>query len=142
MKILQFAFNENPWNEESGRNLYLPENFTDENCVVYTGTHDNNTTAGTLEESPVQYRWNVCDYLGLKDTADVKKITYSLIFCALSSRAKYCIIPVQDLLCCGSEGRMNTPSKASGNWSWRMEKLPSSTLAQKLNAMIKNSSRL
>ncbi|MBO4405044.1 MAG: 4-alpha-glucanotransferase, partial [Treponema sp.] len=81
MKILQFAFNENPWNEESGRNLYLPENFTDENCVVYTGTHDNNTTAGTLEESPVQYRWNVCDYLGLKDTADVKKITYSLIFC-------------------------------------------------------------
>ncbi|MBO4404573.1 MAG: 4-alpha-glucanotransferase, partial [Treponema sp.] len=131
-----------PWNEESARNLYLPENFKDENCVVYTGTHDNNTTAGTLEESPIQYRWNVCDYLGLKDTADVKKITYSLISCALSSRAKYCIIPVQDFLCTGSEGRMNTPSKASGNWSWRLLRLPSLSLAEKIRGLLSGCSRL
>ncbi|MCR5218234.1 4-alpha-glucanotransferase [Treponema sp.] len=132
MKILQFAFNENPWTEESSRNLYLPENFDTENCVVYTGTHDNNTTTAALKENPLQYKWNVCDYLGLKDDTPEEKICQALVECAESSCAKYCIIPLQDILKTGSEGRMNVPSAANGNWSWRLSSLPSASEAKKL----------
>lgn len=141
MKILQFAFNDRQWDEESMKNPYLPENYESDNCVVYTGTHDNNTTIGTLRENNERYRWNICDYLGLKDSSSDEEICAALVECAEESRAKYCIIPLQDILRTGAEGRMNTPSKAAGNWSWRMTGPVDSASARKLYAVTKKAGR-
>lgn len=122
MKILQFAFNENEWNEESGKNAYLPENFETENCVVYTGTHDNNTTLGQLKDCPARYAENVRRWLKLEDSAGYEELTEGLVKSAFESKAKYCIILMQDVLLKDSDCRMNTPSSCTGNWSWRMKK--------------------
>ena len=122
MKILQFAFNSEPYTEESARNAYLPHNYDNPRCVVYTGTHDNDTTTGLLRSSPKQFIDNVTSYLKLPSGSDIKTINHALIKSAFESRAQYCIIPVQDIYDIGSEGRMNTPSTTGTNWSWRMEK--------------------
>ena len=143
MKILQFAFNENPWTEESEKNLYLPENYKTENCVVYTGTHDNNTTVGALKENPLQYKWNVCDRLGISDSESEEKICDVLVECAYSSKAKYCIIPMQDILKTGSEGRMNMPSRSGGNWTWKINgPLPGAAVQKKLFALAEKYARI
>lgn len=111
MKILQFAFHSD---EGSG---YLPHNYN-ENFVVYTGTHDNDTLRGwfnTLEDS---VKKKVLDYAGSDENQIIKK----MIRLAWASVAKMAIIPFQDLIDMGSEGRMNTPGTASGNWQWRFTK--------------------
>lgn len=121
MKILQFAFNDNPWSDESARNDYLPDNYKTEKCVVYTGTHDNDTTVGVLSSSAEQYRINIASYFGMDKNASVKDISLRLVQAAFQSKAEYCIIPLQDVYCLGSEARMNTPSTTGANWSWRMD---------------------
>lgn len=110
MKVLQFAF------DSTDENAYLPHRFESPVCVCYTGTHDNATTLSWYKTLPEHCRKKVCAYTG---TTDEKKIGYGLIKAALSSIATYAIYPLQDLLFCGDEGRMNTPGKATGNWSWR-----------------------
>lgn len=111
MKILQFAFGSDPGNP------FLPFNYV-RNCVVYTGTHDNDTTVGWFAEMPDYERENVMRYLGC---IDPEGIHWSMIRLALSSIGTLAVIPVQDLLGLGSEARMNFPGKADGNWVWRYQ---------------------
>lgn len=108
MKVLQFAFSDDP------DNLYLPHNYHD-NCVVYTGTHDNDTTLGWLNAASEQERAAVRRYLG----GSCEEPNWALIRLALMSVARIAIVPLQDILGIGSEGRMNTPGRAGGNWGWR-----------------------
>lgn len=109
MKILHFAFGGGP------DNPYLPFNI-DRNCVIYTGTHDNNTTIGWFNQIPDYERENVLRYLGC---VSGDGIHWDLIRLALSSVANLAIIPMQDLLGLGEESQMNIPSTAEGNWNWR-----------------------
>jgi 4-alpha-glucanotransferase len=108
MKILQFAFGSGP------ANAYLPHNHIS-HCVVYTGTHDNDTSAGWYAGLSDKERCEVRDYLGSTgaDPAD------DLIRAALMSVADTAIIPFQDLLGLPTAARMNVPGRADGNWEWR-----------------------
>ena len=108
MKVLQFAFSGDP------DDLYLPHNY-ERNCVAYTGTHDNDTTLGWFTALSENDRSSVRRYLG----GSSEEPNWSLIRLALSSVADTVIVPLQDVLGLGSEGRMNTPGRASGNWDWR-----------------------
>ncbi|NVN89508.1 MAG: 4-alpha-glucanotransferase [Desulfuromonadales bacterium] len=108
MKILQFAFDSDPGNP------YLPHNHV-KNCVVYTGTHDNNTTLGWGHDlSPPKIR-AVMEYIGCKE----KDFVEGMLRMALMSVANTVIVPFQDLLGLPSSARMNIPGTASGNWGWR-----------------------
>ena len=111
MKILEFAF------DSAEDNDYLPHNY-DKNCVVYTGTHDNDTVIGWFKTLRKKDRDFAKEYLGIKNT---KNIAYELIRAALCSVADTAIIPMQDYLELGSEARINTPSTLGGNWDWRMK---------------------
>jgi 4-alpha-glucanotransferase len=109
MCVLQFAFG------GDAENRYLPHNH-DANCVVYTGTHDNDTTRGWYASAPEGERDHVRRYLG-RDGSDM---TWDLIRAAWSSPADLAITPLQDVLDLGSEARMNRPGIAEGNWTWRV----------------------
>lgn len=111
MKVLQFAFNN--WNDSE----YLPHNY-DRNCVVYTGTHDNDTTVGWFNSISDDDKEYVMKYAGV---ASSKEINWVLIKLAMSSSAVFSIVPMQDILGLGSEARMNRPGVAYGNWSWRLK---------------------
>lgn len=108
MKVLQFAFG------GDAHDPYLPHNYV-KNCVVYTGTHDNDTTLGWYRSAPERERDFVRRYLARPDD----NIAWEFVRLALASIADLAVFPLQDLLGLGSEGRMNTPGKAVGNWSWR-----------------------
>ncbi|MDH5435836.1 MAG: 4-alpha-glucanotransferase, partial [Gammaproteobacteria bacterium] len=127
MNILQFAF------DGSAHNPYLPHNHI-QNSVVYTGTHDNDTASGWYQTLSHEDKARINQYLGY----DIEhSMPWSLIRCALASVARLAIIPMQDLLGLGSEGRMNTPSTTVNNWRWRFswEQVPED-VSEKLNAMI------
>jgi len=109
MKILQFAFGDNH------NNPYLPFNYV-RNCVVYTGTHDNDTTVGWFDKTSEYERERVLRYIG---GIGAEGVHWSLIRLALGSIANQAIIPLQDILGLGSHARMNSPGKPDGNWSWR-----------------------
>lgn len=111
MKVLQFAFTSDP---KSMVSTFLPHNF-ERNYVVYTGTHDNDTTLGWFRTASEGERTVVRRYLG----GHCDEINWGLIRLALMSVAHTAIFPLQDVLGIGSEGRMNTPGRASGNWCWR-----------------------
>lgn len=111
MKILQFAFGDVD-------NPYMPHNFENNNCVVYTGTHDNDTTIGWYNSCDEKTRDLVRRILNISGD----NINWDLIRMAISSSAKYCIIPVQDILGYGSDCRMNTPGVAENNWQFRFRK--------------------
>jgi 4-alpha-glucanotransferase len=108
MKVLQFAFSGEPGN------LYLPHNHV-RHCVVYTGTHDNDTTRGWFEHAGPAVRRNVQLYLARHGD----DIAWDFIRVALMSVADTAIFPLQDVLNLGSEARMNAPGQPSGNWGWR-----------------------
>jgi 4-alpha-glucanotransferase len=111
MKILQFAFGSGP------NNPYLPHNHVS-SSVVYTGTHDNDTTLGWFSSLTAREKKMVLRYLDC--TAD--GIVWSLIRTALASVADTVVLPLQDLLELPAEFRMNMPGIAGGNWSWRFGK--------------------
>ncbi|MDF1642556.1 MAG: 4-alpha-glucanotransferase [Pseudomonadales bacterium] len=108
MKILQFAF------DSDDANPYLPHNHT-VNSVVYTGTHDNNTTLGWFQSLDQAQKHRVLDYLGQPE----QPMPWSLIETALGSVAKLVILPLQDLLGLDGDHRMNTPGRPEDNWKWR-----------------------
>lgn len=128
MKVLQFAFDSR---EDSD---YLPHNY-DHNCVVYTGTHDNDTTLGWYYKLKEEDREFCDEYMNLaRCTAD--ELHWEFIRAALSSVADLAVIPVQDYLALGSEGRINTPSTLGDNWEWRMRKDAfTKELAEEIRAM-------
>ena len=109
MKILQFAFG---GEQESD---FLPHNYENVNCVVYTGTHDNETTIGWYQNASEQERDYVRRYLA----RDGRDIGWDLIRLAYGSIADMAVATLQDLMGLGNEARMNYPSKPSGNWQWR-----------------------
>ncbi len=110
MKILQFAFDGAPGNP------YLPHNHATR-AVVYTGTHDNDTTLGWFGALDAKVRTHVLDYFGCRP----QDVVPAMIRAALASVAGLAILPLQDLLALGSEARMNTPGTTSGNWRWSFE---------------------
>lgn len=112
MKVLEFAFDSR---EESD---YLPHTYP-RNCVVYTGTHDNQTVAAWYRELRGQDKVFAMDYMNLYDR-DEDQIYMEFVRAALASVADTAIIPVQDYLGLGSEARINTPSTLGENWKWRM----------------------
>lgn len=114
MKVLQFAF------DGSEDSEYLPHKY-DKNCVVYTGTHDNETTKGWLEGLQGHDNEFVRAYINCYDRP-VNDCVWGLIRTALASVADLAVIPVQDYLCLGNEARLNAPATLGLNWRWRMRK--------------------
>ena len=113
MKILEFAF------DASGSSSYLPHNYKNPNCVVYTGTHDNDTVQGwfdKLEGADLEF---TADYLNI-NPEKAEHINWEFIRLALSSIADLAIIPVQDYLGLDSSARINEPATVGTNWKWRM----------------------
>ncbi len=110
MKILQFAFG------GGTDNPYLPFNYP-VNCVVYTGTHDNDTTLGWYNGLSDEEKFYVQEYLGYPQIS----MPYTLVHAALASVANLAVIPMQDVLRLGSEHRMNIPGTIEGNWKWRFQ---------------------
>ena len=108
MKVLHFAFG------GGADNLYLPHNHIP-NAVIYTGTHDNNTTLGWLEELDERTRAHLFDYLG----GDAGRMPDLLVRAAFASVARLAVVPMQDVLALGGADRMNRPGVAEGNWRWR-----------------------
>ncbi|MEE9396519.1 MAG: 4-alpha-glucanotransferase [Methylococcales bacterium] len=109
MVILQFAF------DGGSENTYLPHNHNP-NSVVYTGTHDNDTTLSWYNSLSEEQQNNIKDYLGRESV----RMPLSLVRVALASVAQLAIIPMQDVLGLGGEHRMNTPGTTEGNWGWRL----------------------
>lgn len=110
MSVLQFAFG------DSADNLYLPHNQSP-NRVVYTGTHDNDTSVGWFEKVSAEERGRVQVYL----KSDGREIHWDLIHAASTSVARMAIYPLQDVLGLGSAARLNEPGQAYGQWSWRFD---------------------
>jgi 4-alpha-glucanotransferase len=108
MKVLQFAFS------GGADNPYLPFRHS-RNSVVYTGTHDNDTTVGWYRGIGTEEREAVEAYLGYPR----ELMPWPLIRCAMGSRAGLAIIPMQDILSLGSEHRMNLPGTTEDNWDWQ-----------------------
>ena len=133
MKVLEFAFQAG---EESS---YLPYLYK-QNCVVYTGTHDNDTVVGWYRSLSPEDKKFVNDYMGIHDldkenlytscaapevtekTRWEKELSWEVIRLALASTADLAVIPMQDYLGLGTEARINMPSTLGGNWTWRMKK--------------------
>src|SRR5207302_1902421 len=108
MRVLQFAFG------GATEDRFLPHNF-EHKTVVYTGTHDNDTTVGWYRSMQDHERRFLHRYLG-HDSAEA---SWDLLRLAWASVAEYALAPLQDLLSLGSEARMNFPGRPSGNWCWR-----------------------
>lgn len=110
MKVLQFAFTGDP------ADAFLPHNYP-KNCVVYTGTHDNDTAIGWFNKATAKEKRFAYRYLLLESDDE---IAWKLIRAAWSSVGAFALAPMQDFLNLGSEARMNFPGKPSGNWTWRL----------------------
>ncbi len=108
MKVLQFAF------DSDAGNPYLPHNHI-KNCVVYPGTHDNNTTLGWYENIPEELRNRALEYLGCQKN-DIPDVILRIVFMSVADTV---VIPFQDILRLSSDARMNTPGNPEGNWEWR-----------------------
>ncbi len=126
MKVLQFAFDAKSDSE------YQPHHYTP-NCVVYTGTHDNETTRGWFDSVDPKIRDYAFRYLGVNNKDDALQ---AMIRAAMMSVAGICIIPMQDYLGLGNEARINMPSTLGGNWKWRLRPgAIKKSLAKQLNEM-------
>lgn len=115
MKVLEFAFDSR---DSSNANDYLTHNYP-ENCVAYTGTHDNETIAGWFksitEEERQMARDYLCDYYTPED-----QLNWCFISLVMRSKANLCVIPLQDYFGYDNSTRMNRPSTLGGNWEWRL----------------------
>ncbi|SMG48360.1 4-alpha-glucanotransferase [Dethiosulfovibrio salsuginis] len=113
MAVLQFAFD-----GDTGTNPYVPHNHR-RNSVIYTGTHDNDTTAGWFKKAGETTVKNLQAYTGRQ--LDHRSAVDSVIRMALASVAELAVVPAQDVLGLDSEARINTPSTTTGNWTWRLK---------------------
>ena len=111
MAVLQFAF------DDHGDNPHKPQNVTPD-TVYYTGTHDNDTTAGWWAAQPDAMRRKAMDQLGVNDPGSMLT---AMIETVLASPAALAVLPMQDVLGLGSTARMNTPGTETGNWTWRFD---------------------
>lgn len=109
MKILQFSFTDNQ------ANAFLPHNYTTANCVVYTGTHDNDTTLGWYTSAPEAEKHRAREYT----RSDGGAIHWELIRTGMMSVADQAIFPLQDIMGLETEHRMNFPGTTANNWLWR-----------------------
>ena len=134
-RVLQFAFDGSP------DNPYLPHNFVP-NTVVYTGTHDNNTTRGWYDELPDNQRHNLWHYVK-RSGGESGEAAAALIRLAWSSVAALALTPLQDLLNLGTDARMNVPGRVAGNWRWRAtDEMLRSPAFQRLRDLTSTSKRL
>ena len=108
MKVLQFAFG------SDGENEHLPHNYASD-CVAYSGTHDNDTSAGWYATSDERTRHRARTYTG----TDGRDMSWALVRLAMTSVAAMAIFPLQDVLGLGTEARLNLPGRPHGNWTWR-----------------------
>ena len=115
MKVLEFAFD----SRDTGGG-YLPHTYSP-NCVVYTGTHDNQTLRSWYGELTPEDRRMADDYMGFTPQTTPEERGWAFIRMAFESVADTCVIPVQDYLCLGEEARMNHPSTIGKNWTWRLK---------------------
>ena len=132
MKVLQFAFS--PQEQSS----YLPHNCP-KRAVIYTGTHDNDTSRGWARSAGKQERRMAATYMGVKKEKD---FAWGLVRTAWVSPCELAIAPMQDFLNLPSAARMNTPSTVGDNWVWRMEEQPGRALAKKIRELGRASWRL
>ena len=131
MKVLQFASDPQ---DIGGSNDYWPHNYS-ANCVVYTGTHDNETLAGWFAGLSKAAKAQLRSYIGNQDTPD-KRMYQPLIRLAMNSVAQDCIIPIQDHLGLSNQARMNQPGTVGVNWRWRLAPgLLTPELARSVKAM-------
>lgn len=125
MKILQFAF------DSDGKNPYLPHNHT-KDSIIYTGTHDNNTTVGWFSSLDVKTQNNLMEYLAHPK----EPMPWPLIKTAMASPANWAILPFQDLLELGEQHRMNIPGTTEGNWQWQFQwQQVESSLAERMKSL-------
>lgn len=125
MRVLQFAFSSN------AKNQHLPHALT-RDTIIYTGTHDNDTSRGWFQTRTGHERSYALRYLD----ADDKSLVWAMIRAAYASVANLTVVPLQDVLDLGSEARMNFPSRATGNWAWRFaEDQLSPALAKRLGQL-------
>ena len=130
MKILHFAFN-------GGKdNPYLPENIS-ENFVVYTGTHDNNTTHGWYESATDWEKEHLSQYI-----TNITDIGWDLAELAMSTRANMCIIQLQDYLSLGADCRINTPGTCFGNWQWKLNEIPTNEISTRIRQLTERYNRI
>lgn len=135
MRVLQFAFGDN-----SPENPHKPSNYV-QNCVAYTGTHDNDTTAGWFSAGTKQAQAEKESALRYMESDGIDPV-WDFIRMALASVADTVILPMQDLLSLGSEARMNTPGTMGNNWRWRMnEDQLKPELVDRLRKMTRNYER-
>jgi 4-alpha-glucanotransferase len=140
MSILQFAFDEFEDNPHKPRNIGVDQ-------VVYTGTHDNDTTKGWFNSLEDRVKNYILSTLGLDDETDNPHVTdiviETMISNAMSSKASICIIPMQDCLHLGSEARMNTPGTVTNNWKWQFTwQQIESDMVEKIHQRVEKSQRL
>ena len=128
MRVLQFAFGGDATND------HLPHNHT-RDSVVYSGTHDNDTTVGWFSEAGEHDRAHCLSYLG----GDGSEINWDMIRAAMASVGDWAIIPMQDVLGLGNQARMNLPASEHGNWNWRMK---SNVLGRDLSARLRDLAKL
>ncbi len=140
MKVLLFAFDGDPGNP------FLPKNIG-ENCVVYTGTHDNDTVRGYADGLPpeeyILFRSRVASTLeeegiAVKLGAKGEGMSEAFVRMAMRSEAFLAVAPIQDVLALGEEARMNFPGKEQGNWKFRLGASPSARAMGKLKKIVKN----
>ncbi|MGL5722852.1 MAG: 4-alpha-glucanotransferase [Brevinema sp.] len=135
MKVLLFAFYAG---QESD---YMPHKYTDENCLVYTGTHDNDTVVGWFNTGSQEDISAACDYLKLSNPT-AEEFAWAYVDAAWKSKARIAIAPLQDIMALGGETRINVPSTLGGNWTWRLTQAPDSSYAKRLHALTKETGRL
>ncbi|MGB3291418.1 MAG: 4-alpha-glucanotransferase, partial [Phormidesmis sp.] len=137
MKILMFAFGGDP------ESPHLPDNYV-ANCIVYSGTHDNDTAIGWWQTLPAHEKQFLAQHLGYSNPDEITEINWELIRTALASVADLAIVPLQDLLSLDGSARMNDPSKIPGNWRWRYESsdLLTDEVSDRLRTLTQEHSRL
>ena len=134
MKVLEFAFDSRDTGSASD---YLPHNYT-ENCVAYTGTHDNETIIGWFKSITKEEQDMAREYL-CDDKSALKDLHWPMISMIMRSRANLCVIPMQDYLGLGNEARMNQPSTVGKNWKWRAAR---SQFSEELKERIRKTTRI
>lgn len=127
MKVLQFAFSPEEAKEHGMVNYFQPHMLNTSNCVMYTGTHDNDTMQGWLENAGAEQLVLVANYIEGKELSEEKaralvktgQLRKDMIKACLASTASFAVIPLQDILGTDNSGRMNQPATTGCNWTWR-----------------------